>query len=200
MRSRARSSSPAPRCSGCATGSASSPKPSETGALAATADPAQDVYLVPAFVGLGAPWWNAEARGAIYGLTRGTTRRELARAALESVGFQTRDLIEAMHRDWAGSANTILRVDGGMAASDWTMQFLADILDAPRRPAAGDGDDGAGCRLSRRPRRRSPAGTGRLPPNPGYWSRRFTPHMDGETRDRRYDGWRAAVVRTMQAG
>ena len=103
----------------------------ETGALAAKADPAQEVYLVPAFVGLGAPHWDAEARGAIFGLTRGTTRKELARAALESVGYQTRELIEAMQEDWPADAGTVLRVDGGMTASDWTMQFLADILDAP---------------------------------------------------------------------
>jgi glycerol kinase len=172
---------------------------SETGALAATADPAQDVYLVPAFVGLGAPWWNAEARGAIYGLTRGTTRRELARAALESVGFQTRDLIEAMHRDWAGSADTILRVDGGMAASDWTMQFLADILDAPvDRPKVMETTALGAAYLAG-------LGAGLLPEPQVFaesWvlERRFTPHMDGETRDRRYDGWRAAVGRTIQAG
>ena len=103
----------------------------ETGGLAAESDPAQEVYLVPAFVGLGAPHWDADARGAIFGLTRGTTRKELARAALESVGYQTRELIEAMKADWPSATDTVLRVDGGMAASDWTMQFLADILDAP---------------------------------------------------------------------
>jgi glycerol kinase len=91
----------------------------------------QHVYLVPAFVGLGAPWWDAEARGAIFGLTRNTDPAELARAALESVSYQTRDLWTAMRKDWKGGADTVLRVDGGMVASDWTMQFLADILDAP---------------------------------------------------------------------
>ena len=69
-------------------------------------------YLVPAFVGLGAPWWDAEARGAIYGLTRATGRSELARAALESVSYQTRDLVDAMHKDWKGANDTVLRVDG----------------------------------------------------------------------------------------
>src|SRR6185437_5186249 len=104
----------------------------ETGKLAAEADPAQNVYLVPAFVGLGAPHWDAEARGAIFGLTRNSGPAELARATLESVAYQTRDLLDAMHRDWKGaSAQTVLRVDGGMVASDWTMQRLADILDAP---------------------------------------------------------------------
>ena len=95
--------------------------------------PTQAVYLVPAFVGLGAPYWDAEARGTSTGLTRGTGTAELARAALEAVCYQTRDLLEAMRGDWHGGsdAGTVLRVDGGMVASDWTMQFLADIIDAP---------------------------------------------------------------------
>src|SRR5690606_306479 len=105
---------------------------SQTGPLAETADSSQNVYMVPAFVGLGAPWWDAEARGAIYGLTRNSGPAEIARAALEAVCYQTRDLLEAMRKDWSGHAgDTVLRVDGGMVASDWTMQFLADILDAP---------------------------------------------------------------------
>src|SRR5665213_257041 len=103
----------------------------DAGRLAAKADAGQEVYLVPAFVGLGAPYWDAEARGAIYGITRGTTAAELARAALESVCYQTRDLIDAMRRDWPEAEPPVVRVDGGMVASDWTMQFLADILDAP---------------------------------------------------------------------
>ena len=87
---------------------------------------------MPAFVGLGAPHWDAEARGAIFGLTRNTGPAEFARAALEAVAYQTRDLLDAMKKDWkSGAAKTVLRVDGGMVASDWTMQRLADILDAP---------------------------------------------------------------------
>ncbi|TIT18004.1 MAG: glycerol kinase, partial [Mesorhizobium sp.] len=98
-------------------------KAEQSGALAAAADPAQNVYLVPAFVGLGAPHWDAEARGAIFGLTRNSGPAEFARAALESVAYQTRDLLDAMRKDWKGaSAKTVLRVDGGMVASDWTMQ------------------------------------------------------------------------------
>lgn len=105
----------------------------ETQALAEQADPHQQVYLVPAFVGLGAPYWDAEARGALYGLTRNTGAAELARATLESIGYQTRDLLEAMQADSAQlqAAQTVLRVDGGMTASNWTMQFLADILNSP---------------------------------------------------------------------
>ena len=106
---------------------------SETAALASKADTEQSVYLVPAFVGLGAPHWDSEARGAIFGLTRGTGRAEFARAALESVCYQTADLLQAMKGDWKsdGRSASVLRVDGGMVASNWTMQFLADILDLP---------------------------------------------------------------------
>ena len=105
----------------------------ETGPLAAEADPGQDVVLVPAFVGLGAPYWSPDVRGALFGLTRNTGPRELARAALESVCFQTADLLRAMHADWpdAGEHRPVLRVDGGMIASDWTMQRLSDLLGAP---------------------------------------------------------------------
>ena len=104
---------------------------SETQALAEASDPGQQVYLVPAFTGLGAPWWDSDARGVRYGLTRNNGPRELARAALESVGYQTRDLWQAMHADWkAPRFDPVLRVDGGMTASDWTLQFLADITGA----------------------------------------------------------------------
>ena len=102
----------------------------ESGALAETADPDQRVHLVPAFVGLGAPWWDPDARGALFGLTRSTGPAEIARAALESVAYQSADLLAAMERDWPAGRTTTLRVDGGMAASDWTMQRLADITGA----------------------------------------------------------------------
>ena len=169
---------------------------SETGAMAAASDPAQSVYLVPGFVGLGAPWWDAEARGALYGLTRNTGPRELARAALESVAYQTRDLIEAMRADWAADAQTVLRVDGGMVASDWTMQFLADQLAAPvDRPeilettalgAAYLAGLGAGVCAD-------PEAFG------ATWAleRRFVPAMAQSERARGYAGWRDAVRRTL---
>jgi len=100
--------------------------------LADKSDSTQNVYLVPAFVGLGAPYWNPNVRGALFGLTRNTGPAELAHAALESVCYQTWDLREAMRADWPGEkAANVLRVDGGMTASDWTMQRLADLLDAP---------------------------------------------------------------------
>ncbi len=102
-----------------------------SGAMAEAADPAQNVILVPAFVGLGAPYWDSDCRGALFGLTRNTGPDELAKAALDSVCFQTWDLLKAMHGDWPAAAESVVRVDGGMAASDWTMQRLADILDVP---------------------------------------------------------------------
>ena len=103
----------------------------QSGAMADGADEEQDVVLVPAFTGMGAPHWDSEARGAVFGLTRNSGPREFARAALEAVCFQTNDLLAAMKADWSDSSDTILRVDGGMTASDWTMQCLADVLDAP---------------------------------------------------------------------
>jgi len=103
----------------------------ETTPLAAAADETEKVYFVPAFTGLGAPYWDAECRGAIFGLTRNTGPEEIAKAALESVGYQTRDLIEAMNDDWGANDKTILRIDGGMANSVFAMQALANQLQAP---------------------------------------------------------------------
>lgn len=168
----------------------------ETQALAEAADPAQRVMLVPAFTGLGAPWWDAEARGALYGLTRGTSPRELARAALESVGFQTRDLIEAMRRDWGAGAGSVLRVDGGMAASDWTMQFLADILGAPvDRPLVTETTALGAAYLA--------ALQAGVAPAPAEWAarwraeRRFEPRMASAEREALYAAWQDAVRRTL---
>ena len=103
----------------------------ETAVMAEAADKTQSLYIVPAFTGLGAPYWDAECRGAIFGLSRNSGPNELAKAALQSVGYQTRDLLTAMQKDMGSSKNAVLRVDGGMAASDWAMQFLADILGMP---------------------------------------------------------------------
>ena len=164
----------------------------QAGALAQTADPNQNVYLVPAFVGLGAPYWNAEARGAMFGLTRGTTEKELAQAALEAVCYQTRDLLEAMRKDWGHAGRTILRVDGGMSASDWTMQRLADILDAPvdRPPLLETTALGAAYLAGLQ--------AGLLPEPARFakgWKRktRFTPKMKPAQRDAKYRGWQEAV-------
>ena len=99
--------------------------------MAKASDLEQAVYLVPAFTGMGAPYWDAEARGLLCGLTRSTGPNEIVRATLEAVCYQTADLLNAMKEDWSSpGATTILRVDGGMSSSNWTMQFLANILDA----------------------------------------------------------------------
>jgi glycerol kinase len=168
----------------------------ETQPLAEASDPAQDVILVPAFTGLGAPYWRPDCRGAIYGLTRNSGPAELARAALESVGYQTRDLLEAMRADWGAAAKGVLRVDGGMTASDWTMQFLADILGAPvDRPRVTETTALGAAYL---------AGlkAGLCPDPAGFaatWAleRRFAPAMDAAARDARYARWRRAVAATM---
>ncbi|ESX15815.1 MULTISPECIES: glycerol kinase GlpK [unclassified Mesorhizobium] len=174
-------------------------KAEHSGVLAATADPTQNVYLVPAFVGLGAPHWDAEARGAIFGLTRNSGPAEFARAALESVAYQTRDLLDAMRKDWKGaSAKTVLRVDGGMVASDWTMQRLADILDAPvDRPTilettALGAAWLAGSKAGVWPKAKDFAKSWAL-------ERRFKPDMDATVRSAKLAGWRNAVRRTLSA-
>ncbi|MFO1088751.1 MAG: glycerol kinase GlpK [Hyphomicrobiales bacterium] len=167
-----------------------------TGAMAEAADPAQDVYLVPAFTGLGAPWWDAEARGAMFGLTRGTGPNEFARAALESVCYQTADLIDAMRRDWPGMTQAVLRVDGGMVASDWTMQRLADLIDAPvDRPAVLETTALGAAWLAGHQ-------AGVWPGEEGFakgWQleRRFEPAMDDGLRAKKLAGWRDAVSRTL---
>jgi glycerol kinase len=169
-----------------------------TGELASGADAEQNVYLVPAFVGLGAPHWDAEARGALFGLTRGTGPRELSRAALESVCYQTRDLLDAMHRDWGATGETVLRVDGGMVASDWTMQRLADLLGANvDRPQILETTALGAAYL---------AGmhTGFYPGLQEFarsWAleRRFEPNMSEEERTRKLAGWKDAVARTLVA-
>ncbi len=172
-------------------------KAEHSGQLAAKADETQSVYLVPAFVGLGAPHWDAEARGAMFGLTRNSGPAEFARAALESVAFQTRDLLDAMRKDWkGGSARTVLRVDGGMVASDWTMQRLADILDAPvDRPTILETTALGAAWLA--------GSRARVWPDAKEFAkgwaldRRFQPDMDTALRSRKLAGWRDAVRRTL---
>jgi glycerol kinase len=167
----------------------------ESGPLAAAADPEQAVYLVPAFTGLGAPWWDAHARGALFGLTRNTGPKEIARAALEAVCYQTLDLLDAMRADWPGASDTVLRVDGGMVASDWMLQRLADILDAPvDRPVVLETTALGAAWLAG-------SGAGVWPGEEGFaksWRRekRFAPAMEAGTRSRLVAGWRDAVDRT----
>ncbi|WP_018688290.1 glycerol kinase GlpK [Ahrensia kielensis] len=169
-----------------------------SGKLAAEADPEQEVYLVPAFVGLGAPHWDADARGAMFGLTRATTAKEISKATLEAVCYQTADLLNAMQKDWKGAkaAKTTLRVDGGMAMSDWTMQRLSDLLNAPvDRPMVLETTALgvawlAGSRAGIWPNQKGFAKT---------WKRdqRFKPKMKEAERTRKLAGWKDAVARTL---
>ena len=166
----------------------------ESGPLADKSDPSQEVYLVPAFVGLGAPYWNPRVRGAVFGLTRNTGPAELAYAALESVCYQTFDLWAAMRADWpeAKAANVVLRVDGGMTASDWTMQRLSDLLDAPvDRPMIQETTALGAAYLAG-----LAAGVYDEPSNfTEHWrlERRFKPMMSAATRERKLAGWARAV-------
>ncbi|MFT4960678.1 MAG: glycerol kinase [Paracoccaceae bacterium] len=169
----------------------------ETQPLAETADPSQSVVLVPAFTGLGAPYWNAECRGAVFGLTRNSGPAELARAALESVGFQTRDLLEAMRDDWAGlGEESVLRVDGGMSASNWAMQFLSDIIAAPvDRPdvletTALGAAWLAGMHAGIYPQKEEFAKTWAL-------ENQFVPSMPEDLRNAKYAAWKKAVQATL---
>jgi glycerol kinase len=166
---------------------------SDTGPLADQSDSTQSVYLVPAFVGMGAPYWNPRVRGALFGLTRNTGPAELAHAALESVCYQTSDLRAAMRADWGEEkAAVVLRVDGGMTASDWTMQRLADLLDAPvDRPVIQETTALGAAYL---------AGlSAGVYPEPAkfadHWrlERRFKPAMSRATRERKLAGWARAV-------
>jgi glycerol kinase len=169
----------------------------EVASLAARADPQQRLYLVPGFAGLGAPYWSPHARGGLLGLTAGCGLPEIARAALEAVGYQTRDLVEAMVAD-AGITVDAVRVDGAMAASDWTMQFLADILPASvERPASVETTAWGAAYV---------AGLTRgLYPDPetmaARWlpERRFTPQMAQAEREERYAGWQRAVAGVLAA-
>ena len=171
---------------------------SQSQALAEKADPHQTIYLVPAFVGLGAPHWDADARGAMFGLTRNTGPKEITKAVLQSVGYQTSDLVEAMHADWPDAQETVLRVDGGMTASDWTMQFLADILGAPvDRPTIAETTALgaawlAGSKAGVWPGQAEFAETWKL-------EKRFEPVLPEADRQELLSGWKDAVRRTRSA-
>jgi glycerol kinase len=163
--------------------------------LALRAAARSGTYVVPAFVGLGAPWWDAGARGAIVGITRGTSAADIARAALDSIGYQVWDVCRAMERD-GGQAIAELRADGGAAANDYLMQFQADILSRPVRRAAmlettalgAARLAGLACGVWR-----SPAELVRLR-GPG---RIFKPRMASREREELLRGWHDAVARVL---
>jgi glycerol kinase len=167
---------------------------SEVERLAASVMDSGDVYVVPAFTGLGAPYWDPNARGAIVGLTRGTTRAHIARAALESIAFQSAELLEAMQRD-SNQSLSELRVDGGAAANDLMMQFQADLLGVPVvRPqvletTALGAAYLAGLTVDLWKSREELA---------RHWKaeRRFEPRMAASERDSRMARWREAVTRS----
>jgi glycerol kinase len=167
----------------------------EAGLRAANVASTEGVYCVPAFAGLGAPYWSSDARALLCGLTRGTSRDVIARAALECVGYQTRDLIEAMAAD-AGQAIGLIRVDGGMAASDWTMQFVADMAGVPVDRPANLESTALGAAFA--------AGwqAGVYPGPESFAERRrpdrvFAAGIDEASREALYRGWREAVKRAL---
>ncbi|WP_166418429.1 glycerol kinase GlpK [Cochlodiniinecator piscidefendens] len=170
----------------------------ESQPLAMAADAQQDVIMVPAFTGLGAPYWSAESRGAVYGLTRNSGPAEFARAALQSVGYQTADLLHAMGSDWeAGAETRVLRVDGGMCASDYTMQFLADILNVRVDRPAGLETTALGVAWV------AGASVGLYPNQAEFastWSldRSFSPEMLTAERREKRDRWARAIDATLQ--
>jgi glycerol kinase len=167
----------------------------ESEALARSVEDTGGVYLVPAFVGLGAPYWDERARGALVGITRGTTRAHVVRAALEAIAYQSRDVVECFQRD-AGLALDVLRVDGGACRNDLLMQLQADVLGLPvRRPAvlevtalgaAALAGLAVGFWRSR----------GELAAATDSGAVRFEPRLPAERRDALYAGWKRAVERS----
>jgi glycerol kinase len=168
----------------------------ETAGLAEAANETEQVYFVPAFTGLGAPYWNAECRGAIFGLTRNTGPAEIAKAALQSVAFQTRDLIEAMRQDWGNSGTAVLRVDGGMVVNDWVMQTLSNQLMAPvDRPRVTETTASGAAYLAG-------LAAGICPPPDEFaaqWvlEKRFEPTGTADQADALYAGWQKAVAQLL---
>ena len=169
-------------------------KASDSERMAMSVDSSNGVYIVPAFVGLGAPYWDARARGTMFGLTRGANKNHIVRAALESIAYQCYDLLHAMSAD-LGKELVTLKVDGGAAANDFLMQFQADILAARVvRPQCVETTSLGAAYLAG-------LATGyweSLEDIEGNWQveREFAPSMDLEGRDRRLEGWHDAVKRT----
>ena len=163
----------------------------DTAALASSVPDTGGVYFVPAFVGLGAPHWNAGARGSISGLTRATTAAHLVRATLEAIAYQTRELVEAMEAD-AGAPLTELRVDGGAAANDFLMQFQADLLGRPVVRPANIETTALGAAYLAGLATGVWSGIAEIE---SFWKadRRFEPRLDAGRREELYAGWRRAV-------
>ena len=164
--------------------------------LAMKADDSQDVYLVPAFVGLGAPHWDPDCRGALFGMTRNTGPAEITKATLESVCYQTSDLLSAISKDLGESKLSAIRVDGGMAASNWTMQMLSDLVELPvDRPKNLETTALGAAYLAGMQ-------VGFYPPMDEFsesWQSesQFNSKMKEELRARKLAGWKDAVRRTL---
>ena len=164
--------------------------------LAMKADDSQDVYLVPAFVGLGAPHWDPDCRGALFGMTRNTGPAEITKATLESVCYQTSDLLSAISKDLGESKLSAIRVDGGMAASNWTMQMLSDLVELPvDRPKNLETTALGAAYLAGMQ-------VGFYPPMDEFsesWQSesQFNSKMKAELRERKLAGWKDAVRRTL---
>jgi glycerol kinase len=169
----------------------------EVEALAASEPDTGGVVFVPAFVGLGAPYWDSAARGAIFGLTRGTTRADLVRATLDSIAYQVHDVLVAMEKD-SGNRIQELRLDGGASANDYLMQFQADLFGHPvRRPLMGETTvlgaavlAGLAAGVWRSASELRPLRT---------LDRAFRPRMRTAERERLLAGWRDAVSRTLSS-
>ena len=192
---RARSRSPARRCSGCATSSASSPGRPRAKRWPVRCEDNGGVYFVPAFSGLFAPYWRSDARGAIVGLSRFNTNAHLARATLEAICYQSRDVVEAMAAD-SGVTLDVLKVDGGVTANELCMQIQADVLGVPVEPARRRRDDRAGRGLRGGLAVGFWSGTDELRQN---WneSKRWEPAWSAEQREEGYARWKKAVERTL---
>src|SRR4029077_5372473 len=165
----------------------------ETQALARSVPDTGGVYLVPAFVGLGAPYWDPYARGTLVGITRGTSRAHLARAALEAIAYQSRDVLDTMRRE-SGVPLATLRVDGGAAANDFLCQFQADVLGVEvLRPSVTETTGLGAAYLAG-----VGAGLWKTGDLGGRWKleRKFTPAMSPGAREAGYVGWRRAVERS----
>jgi len=164
--------------------------------LAMNADESQDVYLVPAFVGLGAPYWDPDCRGALFGMTRNTGPAEITKATLESVCYQTADLLDAISKDLGDNELSAIRVDGGMAASDWTMQMLADLVQLPvDRPKNLETTALGAAYLAGMQ-------VGFYPPMSDFsesWQseNQFNSKMANDLREKKLAGWKDAVKRTL---
>lgn len=167
--------------------------PGETEPIARIANPEDRTYLVPAFTGLGAPYWDSEAKGLFYGMTRTTKKAELVKAGLESIAYQIQDVVEAMEQE-AGLKLKQLRADGGATGNGYLMQFQSDLAQIPIQVSLAEELSGIGAAYA------AGIGIGEYDPEKVFGNierRQFLPDMEEEERDRRYEGWKEAVGKAL---